>query len=127
LSGERGSAPVESTLALVFILLLSLGVIEVALALYARNVVLASAHEGARAAAEIGRDESEAAAIAADTIRRSTGNLVRDLRVAVSVNDAGTSSTIRVLVTGVVDAPGPVPFPLPIRATAGATTSGLPR
>src|SRR5688500_14384068 len=41
---ELGSAAIESTFALLFLLVLVLGTIEVAFALYGRNVILSAAH-----------------------------------------------------------------------------------
>ncbi len=126
-SGERGSAPVETTFAIVILLLLVLGTIEVALALYARNVLIASAHEGARAAVEIGRGSSDASAIVEATVRRGAGGLVDDLDVAASITQVGDRSLVNVTVRGVIDAYGPVPLPIPITARASATKEQLPR
>lgn len=123
---DRGSAPVESIFAIVFILLLVLGVIEVAFALYGRNVLMSSAHEGARAAVEYGRSPQEAATIAQDTVRRAAGSLVDDLRVSVAVSEGSGPSIVRVRVQGIVDAFGPVPFPMPVDTTVSATREGLP-
>ncbi|MCA1694613.1 MAG: pilus assembly protein, partial [Actinobacteria bacterium] len=75
---ERGSAPLEAVLSILFVMLLVLGTIEVSLALYGRNVVAAAAHEGARAALELGRGPDSAAAVARSTVRRASGALVRD-------------------------------------------------
>src|SRR5687768_13461790 len=52
---ESGSALIESTFALVLLMFLVLGTIEVAFALYGRNVVLNAAHQAARTAVEVGR------------------------------------------------------------------------
>lgn len=123
---ERGSAPLEATFAIVFILFLVLGTVEVAFALYGRNVVMSSAHEGARAAVEYGRSPEEAAAIARDTVRKAAGSLVDDLRVSVGVGDPTQPSVIRVRVQGTVDAFGPVPFPMHVDAVATAQRDGLP-
>jgi Flp pilus assembly protein TadG len=125
-SRERGSAPVESTLAFVFILVLVLGVIEVGFSLYGRNVVLASAHEGARAAVEFGRSPEEAAAIAEQTVRRSAGSLVDDLAVRVSTSAIRGASVVSVRVVGVVDAFGPVPFRMHVDTVASATKEEPP-
>ena len=105
---------------------LVLGVIEVAFALYGRNVVLASAHEGARAAVELGRDPGEAAAIAEQTVRRATGSLVEDLQVNVSTHRLAGASIVSVRVTGVVDAFGPVPFPIHVDTVARAAMESIP-
>ena len=117
----------ESTFAIVFILLLVLGVIEVAFALYGRNVVMSSAHEGARAAIELGRTPAEAGAIAEDTVRRSAGSLVEDLDVSVSTSSIPGGSLVRVRVVGTVDSPGPVPFPMHVDTVASATRADLPK
>lgn len=124
--GERGSAPVESTLAFVFILVLVLGVIEVGFSLYGRNVVLSSAHEGARAAAEFGRSPEEAAAIAEQTVRRAAGSLVDDLVVSVSTSDSLGASVVSVRVVGIVDAFGPVPYRMNVDTVARATKQEPP-
>ncbi|MEA2446535.1 MAG: hypothetical protein QOK47_172 [Actinomycetota bacterium] len=127
LRSAQGSAPVETVFALTFVLLLVLGVIEVAFALYGRNVVMASAHEGARAAVEYGRSSEEAEAIARDTVRRAAGSLVDDLQVSVSIGDQLGVSTVQVRVQGTVDAFGPVPFPMSVDSVATAAREGLPR
>ena len=111
----------ESTFALILLLFLVLGTIEVAFALYGRNVVLAAAHDGARAAIELGRDPAEAAAIARSTVVRSAGGIATDLDVDVST--AGPE-TVAVRVRAVVDAWGPIPFPLPVDTVARASSEG---
>jgi Flp pilus assembly protein TadG len=118
---ERGSAVVETVMAIVMLMILVLGAIEVGFALYARNVVSAAAHEGARSAMELGRSADDASAIARATVVRSAGGLVRDLRVATSVRNVGTRALVRVRVSGVLRAFGPVPLPIPMSATASVT------
>ena len=120
---DQGSAPIESLFALVLLLFLVLGTIEIAFALYGRNVLASSAHEAARAAVELGRDPDEAAAIATNTVVRSAGGLTRELNVRVQTDQ----SVVRVTVTGVVDAFGPVPFPFPVKAVATAHAGERPR
>jgi Flp pilus assembly protein TadG len=117
---ERGSAVVESVMAIFVLVFLVLGTIEVAFALYARNVVGASAHEGARAAAELGRSASDARAIARATVIRSAGGLVRNLRVSTTVTP-GAPSVIRVRVSGMLEPFGPVPLPIPLHGLAMVT------
>lgn len=118
---ERGSAVVESIFAILILLILVLGTIEVAFALYARNVVASAAHEGARASLELGRDPGDAAAVAGSTVRRAAGGLVEDLRVDTSVRRAGTVSLVTVRVSGVMKPFGPVPLPIPLSSTATVT------
>lgn len=119
---ERGSAPLESLFAMLFVVMLALGAIEVALVLYARNVISASAHEGARAGVELGRDPQEAAELARRTVERSAGGLVDELEVGVRVASTPDRSTVHVTVAGTLRVPGPVALPFPARATATATT-----
>jgi hypothetical protein len=105
----------------VILMLLVLGVIEVALALYGRNVLISSAHEGARAAVEIGRDPHEADGIARRTVETAAGGLINDLKISVTERRVGSVSVIRVNVSGVVDGFGPVPLPLRVSTKATAT------
>lgn len=116
---EEGSAPVASIFAMVLVLLLALGVIQVALVLYGRNVVLSATHEGARAAAERGRDAGDARSVAMVTIRRAAGGLVRDLDVKVAVGE-GVTPVVAVEVTGRIGTLGPVPISIPVRARSTA-------
>ncbi|MGH2774382.1 MAG: TadE/TadG family type IV pilus assembly protein [Actinomycetota bacterium] len=117
---ERGSALVESIFAIVFLMMLSLGVAQLALTLYGRNVVIASAHEGARAATELGRSEQEAEAIALRTTRSATGSLVDDLEIDVLTEPAGDDTRITVRLIGRLAAIGPVPISVPVDARASS-------
>ena len=125
-AGERGSAPVESILAVVLLLILTLGAMEVVFALYGRNVLLSSAHEGARAAIELGRDPDDAVAIAERTVRLSAGGMVDRLDVSVGVGEEGDRSLVVVRVTGLVEPWGPVPLPVPVSARATASRAHVP-
>lgn len=120
-SAQRGSAVVETVVAIVLLMILVLGAIEVAFALYARNVVAAAAHEGARAGIELGRDPGDASAIARAMVVRAAGGLVRDLRVDTSVTRHGTTSLVAVRVRGILRSFGPVPLPIPMSSTATVT------
>lgn len=122
-ANQRGAVPVESTFAIVLLMLLSLGVIQVALALYARNIVMSSAHEGARAAIERGTDEATAAAIARHTVRQATGSLVDDLDVDVNAVTRSGELHVTVVVAGIVSDLGPVPFPITLTSKATASTA----
>lgn len=122
LSGsQRGSAVVETVFALLLLLVLVLGTIEVAFAVYARNVVAAAAHEAARAGIELGRRPSDAATLARTTVVRSAGGLVRDLEVSTTVRRSGARSLVSVRVSGVLRSFGPVPLPIPVSSTATVT------
>lgn len=121
--GERGAAPLESVFAIVLLLVLVLGAIEVAYALYARNVISASAHEGARTAIEMGRDPEEAALIAHRTVTRSAGGLVTGLEVRTQMSSTEDHSLVRVTVSGRLRAWGPVPLPIELTSTATSSSS----
>ena len=106
--------------AIIFLMTLSLGVTQVAFTLYARNVVAAAAHEGARAALERGRVDAEAEAIARDVVRKATGRLVENFDVGVSIARIASRRFVTVRVRGVVTDFGPVPIPFPLSSTATA-------
>jgi Flp pilus assembly protein TadG len=120
-SDEEGSAPVELTFAIVVLMLLSLGVIQVGLTLYARNVVLSAAHEGARAAVELDRGTSDASEAARRLVERAAGGVVDDLQVSTSTIEAGNRLVTRGMVSGLLDVPGPIPVSIPVRTTATAS------
>jgi hypothetical protein len=118
---EDGSAPVELTFAIVVLMLLSLGVIQVGLTLYARNVVLSAAHEGARVAVELDRRASDASEAARRLVERAAGGIVDDLQVSASTLEAGERLVSRVIVSGRLDVPGPIPVSIPVRTAATAS------
>jgi len=118
---ERGSAVLETVASISMVLLLALGAIEVAFALYARNVLAASAHEGARAAIELGRSPEDAVAVAGATVRRAAGGLVSDLDISVATGAVNGRSVVRVHVTGSLKPFGPVPLPMRFSNTATST------
>jgi hypothetical protein len=121
LSDARGSAVVETVMATVVLMTLVLGSIEVAFALYARNVVAAAAHEGARAAVELGSTSGDAARVARAAAQRAAGGLIDDLEVLTSVRRVGADTLVRVRVRGMLEAFGPVPLPIPLSSVASVT------
>ena len=70
--GERGSAVVDFVLVSVLVLALLLAVLQVAVYVHVRNVVTASAQEGARFAANADVDSSLGAARTAQVVARAT-------------------------------------------------------
>lgn len=124
---QEGSAAVESIFAILILLFLALGVVQVALSLYARNVVAAAAHEGARAAIERGRTESEAAAIAYSAVRGASGGLVNDLKVEVGTRQLRGEVGVTVVVSGIVSDLGPLPIPITLSSRATARSSLVDR
>lgn len=117
---ERGSAVVESVFGIFFILLLSLGAVQVALTLYARNVVLAAVHDGARAAVEIGGSEASAHSVARRVVVESAGGLVSDLKIRVERRVIADRYSVSVQAAGTLVAPGPFPIEIPIDARASS-------
>ena len=70
--GERGSAVVDFVLVSVLVLTLLLAVLQVAVYVHVRNVVTASAQEGARFAANADVDSTLGAARTVETVARAT-------------------------------------------------------
>ncbi len=121
LQTERGSAPVDALFSIVVLMFFTLGVIGFALALYGRNVLIASAHEGARAALERGANVDEAVAVARETVRRAAGGFIDGLRVSVAVGNSVERQHLRVTASGRISVLGPVEIPLSVTAAASAT------
>lgn len=124
LNRETGSAPVESIFAVVLLMVLALGTIQVGLALYGRNVVASAAHEAARAGIEQGATASEAESIAVAMVKTAGGRLVSDLAVGVEAHEDERVRTVRVRIEGTIDVLGPLPVPIPVDTRATATTEG---
>lgn len=116
--GEDGSAAFEFVFAALFATLLLFGLIEVAFALYGRNVVMSSAHEAARAAVELGAAGADAETVAEETVARSTGSLVEGYSVDVATQRADDRIVVRVRVSGRLDPPGPLPVSVPVSVNA---------
>jgi hypothetical protein len=107
-------------------MLMALAVIEIAFFLYARNVVAAAAHEGARAAVELGSDAARAEEVAGRTVRMAAGGLIDRLRVNVSFERSADRAVAEVHVAGLLHAFGPVPLVVPLRTMATTARSSLP-
>ncbi len=125
LRDPRGSAAVESIFAMVLLLMLTLGVLQVVLVLYGRNVVISAAHEAARAAIELGRTPEEGHNIAVTTMRRAAGGLLQGMSVRVGAEAEGARYVVTVDVAGTIRTLGPVPIPVPISASATAVREEL--
>ena len=115
---EDGTAVVESLFSIFVLLFLTVGTIQVALSLYARNVVMAAVHDGARAAIEVGASQAEATSTAHATIRRSAGSLLDELEVDTSTTAVSGRVHVQVTATGALDAPGPIPIRIPVKYEA---------
>lgn len=121
MTDERGSAVVESVFAIFILLFLALGTIQVALTLYARNVVQAAVHDGSRAVVEIGNQGADADVIVREVIGRSAGGLVDELQIETSIERTADRLFVHVRAGGSLTAPGPIPVDLPI--TVDSTSS----
>jgi Flp pilus assembly protein TadG len=124
-SSEAGSAPVEFVFGAVFVTLLLFGVIEVAFALYGRNVIASSAHEAARAAVEL-HGVRDPETVARSTVERAAGGLIDSYDVAVSSQRSDERMTVQVRVLGRLDPPGPLPLKIPVDLTATSVRETLP-
>ena len=119
---ERGSATIQFPIAVLIVMVLTLGVVQVSFALYGRNVLAASAHEGARAAAENGRTLSDASVIATEVIRRATGRMAERIQVTVSSSPVlGAGESVRVQVRAALRPLGVLPIAVPITVEAEVT------
>lgn len=126
LTSQKGAAPLDAVIAIALLMLLSLGVIQIALTVYAHNAVSASAYEGARAAAELGTTASTAQAVAERMVRTTVGGLIEDLRVSVSTMRVPEGDLVRVAVIGRQHSLGPIPVVFPVRATATSVAEAPP-
>ena len=120
-STEQGSAIVESIFGVFILLVLALGAIQVALTLYARNIVMAAVHDAARAVTEIGGGPGDAQIVAERIVRRSAGGLVDELTIDVDATTGADRYVVTVRVAGDLVSPGPVPIDLTLDAHATAT------
>lgn len=116
----------DATLSIIILLVMVLGAVQVALTLYARNVVAAAAHEGARAAIELGRNPHDALVVARSSVERSAGGLVDRMRVTMSLDSTGARSVVQVRVTGLLNSPGPVPLKFPVSSVATSSRQKAP-
>lgn len=116
---ERGNAIIQFPVALLLLMVLTLGIAQVSFTLYAKNVLASSAHEGARAAAENGRSLDDARLIATEVIRRATGKMAELLRVNVDHAPVlGGGESVQVEVLAELRPWGVVPFSIPMTARA---------
>lgn len=109
------------------VLAVAAGTMQVALFLFARNMVQASAHEAARAAAERGTRESEARAVATRMSRGAIGGMTRGLAVDLEKRRVGERDVVTVQVATRIAPPGPLPVSVMVRASATVGSSAEPR
>jgi Flp pilus assembly protein TadG len=126
LKSSKGSATVELIASLVLLIALALGGVQIALTLYARNVLLAAAHDGARRGIELGRSPAEAEALARDFIEDAAGGLVSRATVSAHARSEDNGIVLQVRVTGMIDVPGPVPIGIPFHTQATSSRANRP-
>lgn len=124
---DRGAAAVEFALVTVPLVLLLLAVLQVAVYLHIRNVVVAGAAEGARQAAVADRSTSDGGPAAERVLAAGVPGRVADGIACTASEEAGAGGTVLVAVRcrggvpAVLAAVGPR---LPIDATARALKEG---
>lgn len=125
--GEGGAAVVEFVMVSALVMGLLLAVLQVAVYVHARNVVAASAQEGARFAANADVDSGAGAARTLEIVRSSLGESTADGLVCSSAEEVDTTGLVLVVVqcTGAVPALfGALGDLLPVNATGRAIKEG---
>ena len=98
MSGERGSAVVDFVMISLLIVMLLLAVLQVAVYVHVRNVVTASAQEGARYAANADVDSGLGAARTVEVVARATSNQTAQGLVCASGEELDASGLTLVVV-----------------------------
>lgn len=127
MASERGSTILESVFAIALVMATAVGAIQVALLLYARNVVQASAHEAARAALERGVSDEEARIVAMRMASTSIGKMARDVAVELDQRRVGRRDIVTVRVAASLVPTGPLPVSVEARGVATVGTAAEPR
>lgn len=118
---------VGSVFAIVFLLTLLLGTVQVVFTLYSRNVIQAAAYEGVRSAIERGASDTAATSAARGAVTRAAGGLLTGLEVFVERSSVRDGTLVRVEVVGRLRPVGPLPMHLPVSAVAHSVAVGEPR
>ena len=124
---ESGTTLVETIVGITLLMVVAVGIIQVALLLYARNVIRSSAHEVARSAIERGVAEAEATAMGATLVRESLGTIVDDVQVQVDARDIGSHRLVAARVDAVLHPPGVLPIEVPVRSFVRLRGTAEPR
>lgn len=117
----------ETIFGVVLLMVIAVGSIQVALLLYSRNLVQASAHEAARAALVKGLDDDEARTIAGRVVHRSLSPVTRDIEVALERSRTGSQMVVSVQVRAVAEPSGPIPIAVPVYSAAEIRATAEPR
>jgi hypothetical protein len=117
---------VDVIAAMVLLVGLALGGVQIALTLYARNVLIAAAHDGARHGIELGRSPEDAAALARDFVEKTAGGLIGHARVDARGGQTADAFVLHVVISGEIEVPGPVPMAIPFETRATASRAVPP-
>jgi Flp pilus assembly protein TadG len=96
--GERGSAVVDFVLVSILIVMLLLAVLQVAVYVHVRNVVTASAQEGARFAANADVDSAAGAGRTVEVVARATSERTAQGLACTSAEETDASGLTLVVV-----------------------------
>lgn len=124
---QQGTVVVGSLFAMVFLLTLLLGTVQIVFTLYSRNVIQAAAYEGVRSAIERGASDTAATSAARAAVTRAAGGLLARLDVFVERSPMRDGTLVRVEVVGRLRPVGPLPMHLPVSAVAHSVAVGEPR
>jgi|SRR5262245_8633387 len=98
--GEEGAAVVEFTLVTVVLVVLFLAILQLALALYVRNTLVAAATEGARYAANANRGGADGVARAHEVAAEALGDrFAQDIQAAQAVVDGVPTVVVEIRAT----------------------------
>lgn len=125
LADDRGSSPVEFVLVGTLLTALTLAVLQLAFAVYVRNVVHDAAVEGAYWAALADTELEEGVERTREVISRAVGGAyAQDIRIDVSGAPAAETIDVRVRTTFPLIGLIGVPFAMEVEAHAPAETFG---
>jgi Flp pilus assembly protein TadG len=124
LADERGSSPVEFVLVGTLLTILTLAVLQLALAVYVRNVVHDAAVEGAYHAALADTTPEEGAERARLVITRAVGEAYAD-DIVVTTSDLGERDRIDVRIRTVLPVIGLLGIPSGLEVNAHAPSESL--
>jgi hypothetical protein len=112
-----GQALVETALVMPLLIVLSLGLLQVALYAHARDVLLGAAQEGARLAAEDGRALEDGLTRVNDVARAGLGTTVEPLRTQVRREPETVEIVIDTSLSPILPLPLAGGLPLHVRAS----------
>jgi hypothetical protein len=114
--GERGATVVEFLAVTILTVVCLLGVAQLAVWVWARNVAVTAVHEGARSAAETGRPLSDGSRRARDVLEDGLG--VSSGRFTIDVAEADGTVAVRARGTAPMIVPFLPAFPVQVEADA---------